>query len=404
MKTSLPRKTPTVLIYRDDLLGYSETFIADQASALRRFNPIFVGIRSIDGLDIPHPKFTLARKGWLGSLDKLRIKSIRPPKHSLQNLTGFGAVLIHAHFLVDAATALHFSKGLNIPLIVSVHGYDATVSDEHLLRMGRAERVYLRRRKMIMNGATHFLCVSNFLRTQLLKKGFPEEKLSVHYTGVDTVFFSPDSAVERSRNVLFVGRLVKKKGCEQLIRAMALVQKRVPEATLTIIGDGPLRPQLQLLASSLLRSCLFLGSQPRDVVRKWMNASMVFSVPSVVATSGDAEGFGMVFAEAQSMGLPVASFSTGGIPEAVAHGETGLLATEGDHRELADNIAALLTDAGLWNHMSSKARERVQTQFDLKKQTIRLEQIYSRFVDPMHSAAALAPVIDFAAMQAKGVS
>ncbi len=80
------------------------------------------------------------------------------------------------------------------------------------------------------------------------------------------------------------------------------------------------------------------------------------------------------------MGLPVASFASGGIPEAVTHGETGLLAPERDWRALAANILTLLTDKSAWQQMSDKAQERVRREFDLRKQCTKLEGIYDELL------------------------
>lgn len=84
----------------------------------------------------------------------------------------------------------------------------------------------------------------------------------------------------------------------------------------------------------------------------------------------------MVFAEAQAMGLPVASFETGGIPEAVVHGETGLLARERDLAGLVQNIVALLSDASMWERFSDAGRRRACQLFDIYRQTAALEDIY----------------------------
>lgn len=88
----------------------------------------------------------------------------------------------------------------------------------------------------------------------------------------------------------------------------------------------------------------------------------------------------MVFAEAQAIGLPVASFSSGGVPEAVLHGETGLLAAEGDWRALARNILLLLENDELWRRMSEAGQKRMRECFDLTKQTAKLEQIYGNLL------------------------
>ena len=210
------------------------------------------------------------------------------------------------------------------------------------------------------------------------RQGFASEKIALHYTGIDTGFFHPDDSVVREPLVLFVVRLTEKKGCEYLIRAMAEIQLVEPDVDLVLIGDGPLRPSLERMAQTRLRKFQFLGAQPPEIVRKWMNRARVFSVPSVRAVSGDGEGFGMVFAEAQAMKLPVASFDSGGIPEAVAHGETGLLASERDCRALAQNILLLLQNDALWQRMSVAGHLRVRSLFNLRTQTPLLESLYHR--------------------------
>jgi glycosyltransferase involved in cell wall biosynthesis len=190
--------------------------------------------------------------------------------------------------------------------------------------------------------------------------------------------------------VLFAGRLVEKKGCEFLIRAMHKVQARMESVELVVIGDGPLRNKLEQQARENLRSVRFLGRCSPLMVRAWLRAACVFSTPSVIAESGDAEGFGMVFAEAQAMGVPVASFATGGIPEAVEHGVTGLLAPERDCDALANNIVALLTNHSMWQRFSAAGQERVKRLFDLDKQAAKLEKVYQEIVKEHQSIQEIA--------------
>jgi glycosyltransferase involved in cell wall biosynthesis len=157
---------------------------------------------------------------------------------------------------------------------------------------------------------------------------------------------------------------------------MQQVQTVRPEVELVVVGDGPLRPEWEFLAKSSLRQFRFLGFQPQHVIKKWMNLATVFCVPSAKASSGATEGLGLVFLEAQSMGLPVVSFASGGIPEAVAHGKTGLLAAEGDFETLGKNILLLLENESLWKQMSELGEKRVQDLFDLEMQTAKLEGLY----------------------------
>jgi glycosyltransferase involved in cell wall biosynthesis len=111
-------------------------------------------------------------------------------------------------------------------------------------------------------------------------------------------------------------------------------------------------------------------------------------VPSVVAASGDAEGFGMVFIEAQAMGLPVVSTLSGGIPEAVINGETGLLVTERDPQALTEAILQLMEDEDLWQRYSLAGRKHVVNHFNLAQQTRRLESVFDQLLaDPQQAGA-----------------
>jgi glycosyltransferase involved in cell wall biosynthesis len=289
-----------------------------------------------------------------------------------RKLLGLGPVLVHAHFAPDACNALALARALQVPLVASFHGYDLTVHDDHQTSL------YLRRRGSLKAQGSRFLCASNFIRKQALAKGFPAEKTVVHYTGIDVDFFQADPHITRSPVVLFVGRLVAKKGCEYLVRAMADIQRVAPETKLIIIGDGPLRGALQELAAATVKHFEFLGAQKPAVVREQMNRATVFCTPSVVSETGDAEGFGMVFAEAQAMGLPVVSFDCASLPEAVADGETGFLAPERDGQTLAAKILLLLRDEDLWTRFSRAGESRIRRKFDIRKQAQALEVIYEQ--------------------------
>lgn len=290
-------------------------------------------------------------------------------------------VLIHAHFGPDGVSALPLARKLRVPLLVTFHGADVTLKDEYARRSIRGRykrhRKYLRHREALQREGRLFIAVSEFIREKLLEQGFPPEKTVVHYNGVDTKAFRSRPAVPREPVVLFVGRLVEKKGCEYLIRAMGRLRATVPDLELVVIGTGPLRAPLERLAGKTLRRYRFLGIQPPENVRDWMNRARVLSVPSVTARSGNSEGFGLVFAEAQAMGLPVVSFANGPIPEVVAHGETGFLADERDWKALAGYIMRLIESETLWQQFSQRGVERVRSMFDLRSQTRVLEEVYA---------------------------
>ena len=358
---------PAILIFKETVLPRSETFILAQMQAMRSLSARLIGLEEVpSGLPLPSKPLLLCRGhgGAAGLRAKIYRKSgIAPIFHARARREK--PALLHAHFASGGLTAIPLAKSLGVPLLVTLHGSDVTVkwaSARSMRRLGR--------------DAALFLCVSRFIRDRAIAAGLPEKKLRVHYIGVDLQQFQAPLRDATGAGVLFVGRLVEKKGCAYLLRAMASVQQTYPDCLLTIIGDGPLRGSLESDAKELGVSCRFLGAQPSAIVREHLQGTRIFCVPSVTAENGDSEGLGIVFAEAQAMGIPVVSTLHGGIPEVVANGRTGLLVSERDPRALAAAITSLLGDASLWKQFRHNARVHIEQIFDLAKQTAELETIY----------------------------
>jgi glycosyltransferase involved in cell wall biosynthesis len=358
---------PKVLVFKETLLPPSETFILSQVCALTRFTPKMIGLEPARAsLRLPEESILLSKT--LSSLSQLRAKVYRrtgvaPSFH--RQARRFGPDLIHAHFGHGGKSALYLARALGIPLVTTLHGADVTVRN-------RFPSLY---KELIEEGAL-FLCDSSYLRDCAIALGFPTDKLLVHYIGVDRKQFVRGSSRSAGDDILFVGRLVEKKGCEYLLRAIQLVQHRVSRSDVTIIGDGPLRPHLEALARELGVHCHFAGLQPATVIRQRLQETRIFCAPSVTAENGDSEGLGIVFAEAQAMGVPVVSSLHGGIPEVVVNGKTGILVPERDHIALADAITTLLRDRDLWQSFHMAAPIHIQDKFDLEKQTALLERRY----------------------------
>ncbi|MBD2298352.1 MULTISPECIES: glycosyltransferase [Nostocales] len=373
---------PNVVIFCGRILPPSETFIRAQGEGLKNFEPYYVGSRFVKGLSLPSERTLVVNEGGsFGAFQEVLFKVTGISPKVRKKVKQLNPVLLHAHFGVCGALALPLVQSLNLPMIVTFHGLDATMKDEYARKNSISTRVYLKRRELLKQQANLFITVSKFLKAELVQQGFPSEKILVHYIGVDTELFQPQPITNREPIVLFVGRLVEKKGCEYLIKAMERVQAENPEIALLVIGDGPLRNSLENLAKSLLKNYRFLGSQPPEVVKHWMQIAKIFCVPSIRAESGDCESFGIVFAEAQAMGLPVVSFASGGIPEVVAHQETGFLAPERDVQTLAEYVLQLFNDSVLWQSFSQNGRQRVENMFNLHKQTQILEEKYQMLLN-----------------------
>jgi colanic acid/amylovoran biosynthesis glycosyltransferase len=360
---------PEVLIFKETLLPPSETFILAQLRALTRFTPHLVGLEpTFKGLSFNETPVLLSRRASKAA--DLRAKIYRrtgfAPRFHRQ-IRRLKPDLIHAHFASGGKTLLPLHRTLHRPLIVTLHGgSDVPV---HKPRFG----IY----RELAERATLFLCVSDFIRKQAIEAGFPPEKLLVHYIGIDRTVFAPPPVANTSDSVLFIGRLVEMKGCEYLLRAMQSVQGRRPASDLTIIGDGPLRADLQRLATELRIQCTFMGVQPPPIIRQMLQESRLLSLPSVTTSDGHVEGLGIALIEAQAMGVPVVSTFHAGIPEGVADGVTGTLVPEREVEKLAAAILRLLEDQDLWHRYHLATQEHIDRHFDLRKQTALLEDIYS---------------------------
>jgi len=368
--------TPSVIFFSGLLLPPSETFIRAQGESLQQFTPYYVGSRFVEGLSLPSDRtFVINQGGILGAAKEATFKLSGFAPLLYQHLEQLQPALIHAHFGICGALALPLARHLSLPLIVTFYGLDATLN-ETSRQNSLTHRAYFRRQAHLKQETKLFIAVSEFIKQKLLTQGFPEDRVVAHYYGVNTRLFQPDLKITREPVVLFVGRLTEKKGCEYLIKAMAQVQVKHPNVELVIIGDGYLRAELEALAAKQLNRYKFLGLQPSEVVKRWMNQATLFAAPSVTAANGDAEGLPTVVVEAQSMALPVVGSVHAGIPEAVIHGETGFLAPERDWQQLAKYISKLLEDQALWQRFSLEGQERMRSHFDLSKQTQILEGLY----------------------------
>ncbi len=310
----------------------------------------------------------LHRLGFVSGLDGLRQE--RPS-------------LLHAHFGPEAVSANPIARALRVPMVVTLHGYDITIDRDwwESGKGGGEMRSYPRRLlRIATQPETHFIAVSDAIKARAIAYGIAPDKVTTIPIGVDVTRFTPGSVPfsERRPRVLFVGRLVEKKGCGHLLRAMAVVRARLPDAELVVAGDGPLRAELEKLSGELGGGVRFMGALPPERVKSELDAARVFCLPSVRAANGDAEGFGLVLLEAQAAGVPVVSSALGGAREGILHGESGYRVEEGDVEGLADRLSELLARPGKAAAMGAAARRFVCARFDIRDCTRNLERHYNQ--------------------------
>lgn len=205
--------------------------------------------------------------------------------------------------------------------------------------------------------------------------------------GVDTDAFHPgvDGAAVRERYglagrpvVVCVSRLVPRKGQDALIRALPAIRARVPDAALLLVSGGPYAGRLRRLAadSGVGDHVVFTGGVPWAELPSYYAAGDVFAMPCRTRRGGfDVEGLGIVYLEASAVGLPVVAGRSGGAPDAVLDGETGLVA---DGREVADvaaKVAALLGDPARARTMGEAGRAWVEAEWRWEKAAERMRQL-----------------------------
>ncbi|HEY6640534.1 glycosyltransferase [Povalibacter sp.] len=357
--------------------------------ALRDWRPVLVGRRLLDqlplnGLEVrvlgPEDSTFRSRLMWKAST---ALHFMAP--HIRRLLKAEQASLVHAHFGPDSLDAWPLARALELPMLVTLHGYDINT---HRVwweagNAGSGMRHYPQRLlQLATQPGVGFIAVSEAIRRRAIDFGIPAEKIAVNYIGIDTGRFTPGAIPigQRPRDVLFVGRLVEKKGCRHVIEAMSVVQSEVPDARLVVIGDGPLRQDLEALARSLRVQVDFRGALGTAEVQRALGKSRVLCLPSVTAANGDAEGFGLVLLEAQASGVPVVTSARGGADEGIREGVTGYAFAEGDTAVLAARLTSLLTDDAMLQRMAEQGSRYVVEHFDVLHCASGLETLYDTAV------------------------
>ena len=285
--------------------------------------------------------------------------------------------VIHAHWMIPqgivALAARAAAGGGRTPLVCTSHG-----ADLFALRGRLASRL----KAWVLRSAAALTVVSVVMKTHALRLGADPGKVRVMPMGVDARerFFPDDSVARSAQEVLFVGRLVEKKGVVHLLRAFAVVKRSLPDARLTVIGAGPLQGELRSMAAELGVSAdvTFTGAIANAELVHHYRRTAVLVVPSVVAEDGDQEGLGLVIAEALACECPVVASDLPAIGDVIQDGGTGLLAREGDPQDLAEKILSVLRDSGRARLLARRGRDMVLERLDWSSVARGYEQLLSR--------------------------
>jgi phosphatidylinositol alpha-1,6-mannosyltransferase len=246
------------------------------------------------------------------------------------------------------------------------------------------EQTFVTRR--VHRGAVAVIANSQNTRRLLRNAGVPDSKIHVIYPGVDPERFSPsvDGRAVRGRFapeggplLLSVGRLQRRKGHDLAIAAIARLVREWPTLRYVIVGGGEEKPRLEALARDcgVARHVIFAGEAKAVDLPAYYAACDVFMLPNRL-DEGDIEGFGIVFLEAAASTRPAIGGRSGGVPEAIAEGQTGLLVSGTDADELAATVHRLASDRLLARRLGLAGRDRVLREFTWAATAARISAVH----------------------------
>jgi glycosyltransferase involved in cell wall biosynthesis len=269
-----------------------------------------------------------------------------------------------------------------MPLVISLHGSDVYVAEKLAPARVAARAAFAR--------AGAITACSDDLARRAVAIGADASRVDVVPYGVDAARFCPDERLraetraslgvgDDSALVFTAGRLVRKKGFEYLVDALAS-QRGARPVVAAIAGEGDLGPELHERArrAGVAGRIRFLGRLTQDEVARHLSAADVVVVPSVRDDAGNVDGLPNVVLEALASGTPLVTTTAGGIGSVVSHDQTGLIVPERDARAIADSIAALADDPARARRLGTAARALVQARFGWEETARRLEAAYDR--------------------------
>ncbi len=269
----------------------------------------------------------------------------------------------------------HFKK-TGVPYTVFLHGMDLALA----MKPGRKQLIA----KMILDNAKNIICGNEFTASMVV--GFMGDlikaKLHVVHPGVNPEFPVNEKVLEEIKTkynlvnktvLLSIGRLVKRKGFENVIKALPEVIKNYPDLHYFVSGDGP--EKMNILDYSMKnKNITLLGRLSDEEKNAWLAASDIFIMPSY-AEGEDFEGFGIVFLEANIAGKAVIGGRSGGVPEAIDDGVSGLLVDPHSIEDIAKAIIRLTGDPALRQKLGSQGHARALEWFNWERQVGRIYKI-----------------------------
>jgi colanic acid/amylovoran biosynthesis glycosyltransferase len=326
------------------------------------------------------------RNVWDRGLRKLHLR--QHTGFTVQTLKKYHVQLLHSNFGNVGWMNLGAVRKAGIKHVVTFYGRDvAHLPSQDPAWRGRYEALFA--------GVDRVLCEGPYMGESIIDLGCPRAKLTVHHLGVETdkIPYQPRAwDASQPLRVLIAASFREKKGIPLAIEALGALEERVP-VEVTIIGDAD-DSESSLLEKQKILAAIdkhladanvrLLGYQSHSVFFEEAFAHHVFLSPSLTASDGDTEGGAPVsLIEAAASGMPIVSTMHCDIPGVVLHGETGLLAKEGNVDGLVGHLTWLVDNPGKWPNMLAAGRRHIETEFNTAVQGTRLAALYKEIVEEM---------------------
>jgi glycosyltransferase involved in cell wall biosynthesis len=277
---------------------------------------------------------------------------------------------ILCHFGGTALRLLPVAEALGVPLVAHYHGRD--------LSYQLSDTWYRRSLVRHLPRIAAHVAVGAHQRRWLIAAGAPPERVHLVPCGAPVSAFRPAPLPEGGPRFLLIGRLTRQKGVHVAIEALARALPDLPGAELRVVGAAPeaLRRPLEALARrrGVAGRVAFAGPVPPEAIEGELAAASALLHPAL-DIDGEREGFGVAVTEAAAMERPVIVSDSGGLPDQVIDGETGVLCPQGDAGAVAEAMVRLGRDRALAERMGRAGRRNALEHFDTERQVERLEAL-----------------------------
>lgn len=303
----------------------------------------------------------------------------------LRYIRRFNIDVLHVHTIhyFSSFSAAIISKMTNFPYILSVLGMTTTFARDFIDTVFKIYESTIS--KFVISQASMIIAIAKQLVPRALELGAPQSKIKVIPHGIDPIEYSPNNdgskirakfGIEEDDKVIgFVGRLVPLKGVKYLLDAIKMINKKIDNVKVLIVGDGPQKRELEaLVRKNLKQNVIFTGFISKENLPHVYPAFDIFTLPSLT------EGLSNTLLEAMACGKPIITTFVGGNSELVEHGKTGLLVQPKSSEELAEKILDLLIDSNKRVQMGQRGRDKILKHYTWEKIVPMYKRVYEQIL------------------------